>query len=261
MSDVQTACPDLRTLCESVQTAQMNAARALLRDLASSVASANGILQGLPDALRAGRAESYMRHIAYADPHGAFTIAYLVWRQGQFSPCMATRPGAPIRFCRASCPKPTTAGTRASAAIAAAEPRAGRATSSRPRRPAPDPQAGQRQSRSRHLAAHLRRRSGRYLQRRESSDRQGAGRVAQALIPPNAFLAQAVLPPGPCPRRHARGRSRPADVRASPHPLTDRRRHPAAAVPASIRAGPSCASAALIAASSAGSSTRHAFTP
>lgn len=86
MSDVQTACPDLRTLCESVQTAQMNAARALLRDLASSVASANGILQGLPDALRAGRAESYMRHIAYADPHGAFTIAYLVWRQGQFSP-------------------------------------------------------------------------------------------------------------------------------------------------------------------------------
>ena len=85
MSDVQTACPDLRTLCESVQTAQMNAARAL-RDLASSVASANGILQGLPDALRAGRAESYMRHIAYADPHGAFTIAYLVWRQGQFSP-------------------------------------------------------------------------------------------------------------------------------------------------------------------------------
>ena len=43
--------PDLRTLCESVQTAQMNAARAL-RDLASSVASANGILQGLPDAAR-----------------------------------------------------------------------------------------------------------------------------------------------------------------------------------------------------------------
>ena len=110
MSDVQTACPDLRTLCESVQTAQMNAARALLRDLASSVASANGILQGCP-ALRAGRAESYMRHIAYADPHGAFTIAYLVWRQAVQSR-MATRPGAPTRFCRASCPKPTTAGTR-----------------------------------------------------------------------------------------------------------------------------------------------------
>lgn len=86
MATVQLACADLRSLCESVQAAQMNAARGLLRDLASSVASAGDMLQNLPAELRAGRAESYTRHIAYADPHGAFTVAYLIWRPGQFSP-------------------------------------------------------------------------------------------------------------------------------------------------------------------------------
>ena len=62
----------------------MNAARALLRDLASSVASANGILQACPTRC-APAVPNPMRHIAYADPHGAFTIAY---RSGarQFSP-------------------------------------------------------------------------------------------------------------------------------------------------------------------------------
>lgn len=78
--------PDLQSLCESVQAAQTNAARALLRDLASSVANAGDMLQSLPPELRAGRADTYTRHIAYADPHGAFTIAYLIWRPGQFSP-------------------------------------------------------------------------------------------------------------------------------------------------------------------------------
>lgn len=86
MATVQLACADLRSLCESVQAAQMTAARGLLRDLASSVASAGDMLQNLPAELRAGRAESYTRHIAYADPHGAFTVAYLIWRPGQFSP-------------------------------------------------------------------------------------------------------------------------------------------------------------------------------
>jgi predicted metal-dependent enzyme (double-stranded beta helix superfamily) len=86
MATVQLARADLRSLCESVQAAQMNAARALLRDLASSVANAGDMLQNLPAELRAGRAESYSRHIAYADPHGAFTVAYLIWRPGQFSP-------------------------------------------------------------------------------------------------------------------------------------------------------------------------------
>lgn len=86
MANVQPACADLQSLCESVQAAQMNAARTLLRDLAASVAHAGDMLQNLPPALRDGRAESYTRHIAYADPHGSFTIAYLIWRPGQFSP-------------------------------------------------------------------------------------------------------------------------------------------------------------------------------
>ena len=86
MTSVQLAAADLRSLCESVQVAQMNAARGLLRELASSVANAGDMLRGLPEDLRAGRADTYTRHIAYADPHGAFTVAYLIWRPGQFSP-------------------------------------------------------------------------------------------------------------------------------------------------------------------------------
>lgn len=86
MSILAHASPDLRSLGASVEAAQMNAARTLLRELASRVADAGDMLAGLPTELRAGRAESYTRHIAYADPHGAFTIAYLIWRPGQFSP-------------------------------------------------------------------------------------------------------------------------------------------------------------------------------
>lgn len=36
-----------------------------------------------------GSAERYMRHLAYADPQGRFSIMYLVWRPGQFSPVHA----------------------------------------------------------------------------------------------------------------------------------------------------------------------------
>ncbi len=86
MANVQLARAGLQSLCASVQAAQMNAASALLRDLASSVASAGDMLHDLPASLRDGRADTYTRHIAYADPHGAFTIAYLIWRPGQFSP-------------------------------------------------------------------------------------------------------------------------------------------------------------------------------
>ncbi|CCN17961.1 cysteine dioxygenase family protein [Bordetella bronchiseptica] len=78
--------PSLQSLCASVQSAQLNAAQALLRELAASVAGANGALADLPPELRAGHPDHYSRHVAYADPHGSFTIAYLIWRPGQFSP-------------------------------------------------------------------------------------------------------------------------------------------------------------------------------
>lgn len=78
--------PSLQNLCASVQSAQLNAAQALLRELAASVAGANGALADLPPELRAGHPDHYSRHVAYADPHGSFTIAYLIWRPGQFSP-------------------------------------------------------------------------------------------------------------------------------------------------------------------------------
>ncbi|WP_144635910.1 cysteine dioxygenase family protein [Bordetella genomosp. 13] len=77
----------LQALCASVEHAQRKAAQALLHELNASVADAGAdALAGLPPALRQGCPERYTRHVAYADPHGSFTIVYLIWRPGQFSP-------------------------------------------------------------------------------------------------------------------------------------------------------------------------------
>lgn len=76
----------LKMLCESAQVAHQDAAGKLLQDLATYVADAEDMLVGLPADLAQGRPDSYTRHIAYADPSGGFTIAYLVWRPGQYSP-------------------------------------------------------------------------------------------------------------------------------------------------------------------------------
>jgi len=79
--------PDsLQTLCASVARAERNAAQALLHELSARVAEAGQALAGLPPALRQGSPDGYARHVAYADPHGRFTIAYLIWRPGQHSP-------------------------------------------------------------------------------------------------------------------------------------------------------------------------------
>lgn len=77
----------LQNLCASVEQAQRRAAQALLHELSASVADAgHDALAGLPDELRQGCPERYARHVAYADPHGSFTIVYLVWQPGQYSP-------------------------------------------------------------------------------------------------------------------------------------------------------------------------------
>jgi predicted metal-dependent enzyme (double-stranded beta helix superfamily) len=76
----------LQVLCESVQAVHQDAARKLLQELAACVAQPGDMLIGLPADLAQGHADGYARHIAYADPLGGFTIAYLIWRPGQFSP-------------------------------------------------------------------------------------------------------------------------------------------------------------------------------
>ncbi|OZI78004.1 cysteine dioxygenase [Bordetella genomosp. 12] len=85
MPQTATASP-LGDLCRLVDQAAQKAAANLLAELAEGVAAAEDMLAYLPAALRQGRADNYTRHVAYADPQGRYTIAYLIWRQGQFSP-------------------------------------------------------------------------------------------------------------------------------------------------------------------------------
>ncbi|RBL82389.1 cysteine dioxygenase [Streptomyces cavourensis] len=86
MLNLPVSTADLRSLCESVQATQLDTCRTFLRKLAIRISNGGDMLHFLPAELRAGSSERYTRHIAYADPHGAFTVAYLVWRPGQFSP-------------------------------------------------------------------------------------------------------------------------------------------------------------------------------
>lgn len=76
----------LDSLCATVRSAQRHAAQRLLDELAAGDTNIHGMLAHLPDALRVGRPDTYLRHIAYSDPHGSFTIFYLVWRPGQATP-------------------------------------------------------------------------------------------------------------------------------------------------------------------------------
>jgi predicted metal-dependent enzyme (double-stranded beta helix superfamily) len=86
MNLLTTFSGNLQALCKSVQTAHRDAVPKLLQDIATCMAQAEDMLVGLPIDIAQGHADGYVRHIAYADPQGGFTIAYLVWRPEQFSP-------------------------------------------------------------------------------------------------------------------------------------------------------------------------------
>ncbi|EWM45915.1 hypothetical protein D557_3927 [Bordetella holmesii 70147] len=77
MPQTRTASP-LGERCRLVDLAAQKAAASLLAELAEGVATTDGMLAHLPIDLRQGRPDSYTRHIAYADPHGRYTIAYLI---------------------------------------------------------------------------------------------------------------------------------------------------------------------------------------
>lgn len=81
-----TAVTCLDSLCSAVRAAQHQAQRHLLDTLAKSAADAQGMLAYLPAHLRDGLPDTYLRHIAYSDPQGTFTVFYLVWRPGQATP-------------------------------------------------------------------------------------------------------------------------------------------------------------------------------
>ncbi|HTK02272.1 MAG TPA: cysteine dioxygenase family protein [Bordetella sp.] len=80
--------PLLAPICDSILAARHLSGDGLLGALAKGVADTDtgSALDALcPDALAMPRG-GYTRHVAYADPQGQFTIVYLVWPPGQFSP-------------------------------------------------------------------------------------------------------------------------------------------------------------------------------
>jgi predicted metal-dependent enzyme (double-stranded beta helix superfamily) len=86
MHDDTSLPPQLRRLSDFVRSAQRHDTEALLEGVAQGVAQADDMLGALSAQELRGKHESYTRHVAYADPHGHFTIVYLVWQPGQHSP-------------------------------------------------------------------------------------------------------------------------------------------------------------------------------
>lgn len=77
---VRELAASLRLACRRADTPER------LAIVAEHCRNAGDLLEGLDTPLLAGSSDTYQRHLAYADPDGAFCMLFLVWRQGQFSP-------------------------------------------------------------------------------------------------------------------------------------------------------------------------------
>jgi predicted metal-dependent enzyme (double-stranded beta helix superfamily) len=86
MHDDTSLPPQLLRLSAFVRSAQHHDTETMLDSVAQGVAQADDMLGALSAQALRGQHESYTRHVAYADPHGHFTIVYLVWQPGQRSP-------------------------------------------------------------------------------------------------------------------------------------------------------------------------------
>jgi len=78
--------PALRALCDAMMAARDEPDAVPTALPAFKFTDPAALLEDLPTALRAGRSESYTRHVIFSDPQGAFTLVYLIWRPGQHSP-------------------------------------------------------------------------------------------------------------------------------------------------------------------------------
>lgn len=79
-SAVRELAASLRLACRRADTPER------LAIVAEHCRNAGDLLEGFDARLLAGSPDTYQRHLAYADPDGAFCLLFLVWRQGQFSP-------------------------------------------------------------------------------------------------------------------------------------------------------------------------------
>jgi predicted metal-dependent enzyme (double-stranded beta helix superfamily) len=57
-------------------------------------------LAALPPELLAEPRDTYVRHLAYADPQGAYSVVYLIWWPGQYSPVHGHRTWCTYRVLR-----------------------------------------------------------------------------------------------------------------------------------------------------------------
>ena len=79
--------PDLfAPLSDGMSSAFAASARMVAQGIEASLPDAATLLALLPESLREGAAEGYVRHLVHADPLARFSAMLIVWRPGQHSP-------------------------------------------------------------------------------------------------------------------------------------------------------------------------------
>jgi len=79
----------VQRLATQVTQAHAGAQAELLDQVSKYFIDAHDLLESLSAEATSGNPDNYARHIVYAAPNGAFTMMFLVWRPGQFSPVHA----------------------------------------------------------------------------------------------------------------------------------------------------------------------------
>jgi predicted metal-dependent enzyme (double-stranded beta helix superfamily) len=85
--DVIDGQPDLfALLSDGMSSAFAASARMVAQGIEASLPDAATLLALLPEALREGSAQGYVRHLVHADPLARYSAVLIVWRPGQHSP-------------------------------------------------------------------------------------------------------------------------------------------------------------------------------
>lgn len=89
LADQSIQANQVQSLATKISHAYSGAQAELLDQVSKYFIDAHDLLESLSAEAAQGSPDNYARHIVYADPQGAFTMMFLVWRPGQFSPVHA----------------------------------------------------------------------------------------------------------------------------------------------------------------------------
>lgn len=100
MQAAATSCSSLVSLASGMEAALAQNSRMVGAHIAASLPDVDTLLASLPPGALEGSADTYTRHLVYADPYERFSVMLLIWRPGQHSPVHGHRTWCAYRVLR-----------------------------------------------------------------------------------------------------------------------------------------------------------------